>query len=206
MLVFIDGENFRQLLVSTLEKENLIQKNKPFKIDLLGLFKEILDRKNIKIRYYLSQIKLPKGHTPAPEIQRQVNSIRTYMRKWSINLNSPKIEVIKAGSLKVKEAKPCSKCGAINERLMEKGVDVRLAIDLFETSLNKNIKEIAVASSDTDICPAYHKIQKRGTKINYICFQSFRNMAVSSATNRTLCITQEILKKYLKQPLTPKQK
>lgn len=200
MIVFIDGENFRQLLVGVLEKEKLVQKNEPFRIDLVGLFKEVLSCKNIKIKYYLSQIKLPKGHTPAPYIQKQVDSIRTYMRKWNINLKNPDIKIIKAGNLKVKEAKPCSKCGATNERLMEKGVDVRLAIDIFKASLNKNLKQIAVVSSDTDICPAYHEAKKRGVKINYICFEPFRNKAVSASANTTIIITSEILKKYLTLP------
>ncbi len=148
MLVFIDGENFRQLLVATLEKEKVISKTTPFKIDLVGLFKELLKTNNIRIKYYLSQIKLAKGHTPTPEIQKQVNSIRIYMRKWSTNLNSPNIKII-------------------------------------------------VVSSDADLCPAYHKIKKHNTKISYICFPTFRNMAVSASTDKTILIPTELLKKYI---------
>ncbi len=51
MLVFIDGENFRQLLVATLEKEKVISKTTPFKINLVGLFKELLKTNNTKINY-----------------------------------------------------------------------------------------------------------------------------------------------------------
>ena len=82
------------------------------------------------------------------------------MRKWVADLSNQGIVYIKAGSLKIKESKPCYSCKARQEHLQEKGVDVRLALDIFETSLDKEYKEIAVVSSDTDICPVYHKIKQ----------------------------------------------
>ena len=112
------------------------------------------------------------------------------------------IEYIKAGNLKVKADKPCPNCKNIQDRLQEKGVDVRLALDIFEASLenkNKN-KEIVVISSDTDLCPVYHKIKKYGVHIKYVCFATRLNRAIAAATDEIISITPEKAVKFLKKP------
>ncbi|MBQ6321050.1 hypothetical protein IJI17_02420 [Candidatus Saccharibacteria bacterium] len=51
-------------------------------------------------------------------------------------------------------------------------------------------------TSDTDICPAYHKAKKCGVKIKYICFEGALNRGVAAATDETIKIPTDILKKY----------
>ena len=128
----------------------------------------------------------------------QITKIRNAQRKWVAQLVNQGINYIKAGSLKVKSGKPCWSCKANQEHLQEKGVDVRLSLDILEESINKNVKTIVVVSSDTDICPAYHKMKKYGTDVKYVCFASSLNRAVSAATYETITITSEKAIEYLK--------
>ena len=160
MIIFIDGENFRQRLTDCLVEAGIVKKNQGFSYDVRGLLSELLSEDNLEIRYYASEIRTPSGYTPTPRVQRQIKNIRESMRKWVAGLVNQGIVYIKAGNLKVKESKSCYKCGVKQEHLQEKGVDVRLALDIFEQSLGKKCKEIAVVSSDTDICPVYHKIKR----------------------------------------------
>ena len=197
MFVFIDGENFRQRLADVLEKEGLIQHGQYFNYDLRGLLVDLLGDNNLNIRYYSSEIRMPVGYVPSEDVRKRIEFIRNNTRRWVARLKNQDVEYVKAGNLKVKSGKQCRKCGAIQDQLQEKGVDVRLALDILEFSMSEDVKEIAVVSSDTDICPAYHKIEKYGVKVKYICFASALNRAVSAATNETITITGQKAKEYL---------
>lgn len=198
MIVFIDGENFRQRLADCLLTSGKIKKNENFKYDIAGLLREVLDLEDLEIRYYTSEIRMPVGYTPVKRVQKQITNIRDNMRKWVADIKNQGIDYIKAGNLKVKESKPCYKCHAKQEHLQEKGVDVRISLDIFEASLDKKTEEIAVFSSDTDLCPAYHKAKQHGTAIKYLCFAPYLNRAVSAATSETITITTNTAAKFLK--------
>ena len=130
---------------------------------------------------------------------KQLNKIKDKNRRWVPMLKREGMEYIKAGNLKVKEGKTCHNCRARNEILQEKGVDVRIALDIFESSIDKTCKELAVVSSDTDLCPSYHKTKAHNTKIIYICFASKVNRAVSAVCDETITISTSKVKKYYKE-------
>ncbi len=198
MVVFIDGENFRQNLAQILfEAGEITDKNEFFRFNIPGLLTELLGHDNLTIRYYASEIKMPKGYIPSDNILKQVQRIKERMRKWVAMLRTQDINYIKAGNLKVKEGKNCWRCGTANEILQEKGVDVRMALDIYEESLLDNCTKIAVISSDTDICPAYHKAKKQGVELKYICFANHVNLGAAAACDETITITQQMATKYL---------
>lgn len=198
MIVFIDGENFRQNLASILVEEKAIKdKDAVFEYDIFGLLKDVLGTDDLGIRYYASAIKMPRGYTPTRRILNQLAKIREKTRKWVSMLETQGISYIKAGNLKVKEGRVCSKCGATNEILQEKGVDVRLALDIFEASLDKGIERVAIVSSDTDLCPTYHKAKAHKTKLTYICFASRVNRAVAAVCDEIITITATKAKEWI---------
>ena len=201
LTVFIDGENFRQNLSKLLAEAGIISdKDDIFRYDIRGLLSDVLSDVELDIRYYASEIKTPKGYTPTKNIQKQLTKIKEKMRRWVAGIKNQDIIYIKAGNLKVKEGKDCYKCGAKTEILQEKGVDVRLALDIFESSLDKGNHEIAIFSSDTDLCPALHKAKFHGAKIKYICFASRVNRAVSAVCDETITITSQKLAEYFGVP------
>lgn len=199
--VFVDGENFRQRLTEILEDLGLVKSGASYSYDVAGLIKDVLGRDDAEILYYASEIKTPVGYTPSIPIKRRITKIKANMRRWVADLSNQGVKYIKAGNLKVKEGRPCTKCHAKQEHLQEKGVDVRLALDVFEWSLDETNREIIVVSSDTDICPVYHKIKKRnaGISIKYLCFATSVNRAVSAATDETITIPTAKVQKFLKK-------
>ena len=201
MLVFIDGENFRQNLITILGKAGIYTKSDDLRYDLVGLLKDVLGTEELDVRYYSSVARPPVGYEPSKIIRRQLDRIQERKRKWATQLIRQGIKCVRAGSLKVKEAKPCPNCFYSGERLQEKGVDVRLAIDIFENALDESIEEIAVVSSDMDLCPVYHKAQEHSTRIKYVCFETSVNKAVSSATNDTIIIPIAKVIEFSKNPI-----
>ncbi len=198
MIIFIDGENYRQNLSKALAEGGVIDdKDIPFKYDTAGLLRDILGQDVLDIRYYASEIKTPRGYTPSEHILKQMAIIKEKTRRWVADLKNQEINYIKAGNLKVKEGKECRNCKVKSEVLQEKGVDVRLALDIFKASLENETNEIAVFSSDTDLCPALHEAKAHGTKIKYICFATRVNRAISAVCDETITITLPKLQKYL---------
>ena len=201
--VFIDGENFRQNLADVLLNQKLIKdKNEFFKVDVRALIEDIVGEKGIEITYYASAIKTSVAYEPSKEILRQINMIREKSRRWTALLKNQNIKYVKAGSLKVKEGKKCPYCHKTSDILQEKGVDVRVALDMFETAYSNNNQDIIVVSSDTDLCPTYHKIQrmKKNIRTVYVCFSEKVNRAVSAATTETITITPQKVKQYFIEP------
>ena len=199
-IVFVDGENFRQRVVELLCNQGVIaDKNAYFSLDVRGLIEDVLGINGVEINYYASEIKTPKGYTPSARVQRRVDGIKENSRRWVAMLKRQGINYIKAGNLKVKEGKECIHCHKTQEVLQEKGVDVRIALDMLELSYKtKNVSVVSV-SSDTDLCPSYHKIRKRKCKTTYVCFSDSVNRAVAAATDETITITPQKVMSYFQE-------
>ncbi len=197
MNVYIDGENFRKGITQLLQEEGVIKNSRELmNYPIRALLEDVLADSNLNIKYYSSKIKLPHGFAPTKEIINHVEVIKAFTRVWVPHLATQRIDYIKAGSLKVKTAKPCKKCGHAQEILQEKGVDVRIAADVFEDVFVGKEKIIVLMSSDTDLCPVLHKLRTQGAKIIYLCFAARTNRAVSAVAHETVAISTAKVKKY----------
>lgn len=197
MIVFVDGENFRQNLTKELIKKHLINNQDTiYKYDVMGLMREALMDDDVDIWYYASEVKMPRGYKPDAEIVEQMKKIEKKARRWVPMLEAQGIKYIRAGNLKPKMARPCRHCGKQEEIIQEKGVDVRMALDIFEQCLEPDCDEIAVMSSDVDLCPVYRKAHHHWTKVRYVCFADRINKAVNSACYKTMTISPAMVKKH----------
>lgn len=70
----------------------------------------------------------------------------------------------------------------------EKGVDVKVAVDMVSLSCDKKVKEVILGSSDSDLQPAIKEVRERGTNCVYLGFESQPNKGLTFTTNRTILI------------------
>jgi uncharacterized LabA/DUF88 family protein len=56
----------------------------------------------------------------------------------------------------------------------QKGVDMRIGIDIANLSANRSVERIALATNDTDCIPAMKHARRMGLQIVLICFPGFR--------------------------------
>jgi uncharacterized LabA/DUF88 family protein len=70
----------------------------------------------------------------------------------------------------------------------EKGVDVRIAVDMVCVACDKKAYEIILGSSDSDLQPAVSETRSRGVKCVYLGFESSPNKDLSYTTNRSILI------------------
>lgn len=203
MKVYIDGENLRHVLVNVFMEEGLIEHSDQItSFPVRKLLNDILDESKLDIYYYASKIKLPRGHKPSKEILSHADEIRQFTRRWVPRLAEQDIQYVKAGYLKVKDSRKCPKCGHIHEALQEKGVDVRIAVDIISDAYNKHPAQMALVSSDTDLIPALDKIKDREVKITYICFGESVNRAIAAVADETVTFSRRKLTQLFQQGRT----
>ena len=80
----------------------------------------------------------------------------------------------------------------------EKGVDVRIAIDLVSNACDKKIETVVLCSSDSDLQPAVKETKARGLKIIYLGFEINPNKGLMYTADRSIIIRNSEIVEALK--------
>jgi len=81
----------------------------------------------------------------------------------------------------------------------EKGVDVRIAVDLLVGAYENLYDTAILVSSDTDLLPAMAKVRQLGKKIEYVGFGHRPSFAMQAKANISRLIVASDVKKFLKK-------
>lgn len=186
--LFIDGENFLYKIEDTL-REAGIPKNKidTTSIDLASLITSALQDYDISKKYFYSaKLKLFE------ETRKKSLELIQKQRTLKTNLEKQGFEFILTGNVRPQKIKNRGKTTFV---FKEKGVDVRIAVDLVRLSCDKTIDTAILCSSDSDLQPAIAEVRKRGVKIIYLGFETHPNKGLTYTTNKTVLFrSHEILK------------
>lgn len=193
--LLIDGQNFLNYIRENLLREGKITKEEIGNIDwrnfdFKGLFDEVFKDFSINRKlFYLSKIvKYNETLEKSEKLIKRNRELKTYLIQQGF-------EVIVAGKVRGyfdEERKP---------HFHEKGVDVRIGVDMITFSLiDKVADRIILASSDSDIQPAIKIISKRGgTELVYLGFEISSNKGLAYTMNRKRLIRgQEVVRAYKK--------
>jgi len=90
-------------------------------------------------------------------------------------------------------------------RYFEKGVDVRLAVDIVTMAQTKQYDVGVVISSDTDLIPAIQAAQKLKRQIVYIGFEHQPSLALIRQADRSRLLTRKEAEYYLVKDLEVKR-
>ena len=85
----------------------------------------------------------------------------------------------------------------------EKGVDVRIAVDMVTMACDRRMELAIIASSDSDLQPAIKEIRNRGVQCLYLGFERSPNKGMTYTTNRTLLIRDAEGLRFAPAPLVP---
>jgi uncharacterized protein (TIGR00288 family) len=81
----------------------------------------------------------------------------------------------------------------------EKGVDVRIAIDILHGAVKNKYDECYLISSDTDIIPAIIDAKAEKKNIIYIGFEGAISHAMKANCSKTILITKKMIKECAKR-------
>ena len=178
-IIYIDGENFLFRVADVLINAGAIKsKDDIVALDCRYLFENALTADNPVIRYYGTRLKLINR---TPELKKKTTRIINARRKLASSLFKQKVEFVNSGRLKLRDGDKCKKCGRQDLHLQEKGVDVRIAVDIITES--RPGCELYLVSSDTDLLPAVERAKSQGSKIIYVGL--YNNLTTALAKNAT---------------------
>jgi uncharacterized LabA/DUF88 family protein len=180
-VLYIDGENLRHYIEDVLKKEGIGKNNASIlNVDLKTLFEKVL--KGIRVSrkiYYASKLRFHKN-TP-----RKSRSLIQKQRVLKTKLEKAGFEFVISGNIRAQVIRTNKKSRVI---FREKGVDVKIAVDLVAAACDKKTKRIIICSSDSDLQPAVKEIKDRGIEIIYLGFEINPNKGLIYTTNRTILI------------------
>jgi uncharacterized LabA/DUF88 family protein len=186
--LLIDGENLVHSIVRTLESHRLIHSRDDLKRIDTSILLQALPQPPTVIHYYTTRIhELPQSSS----LFKSVEKMRRWNSYWVPYLANQGVQFIKAGILKVRDTKTCVRCGHVAEVLLEKGVDVRLGVDI--VSLAEPATTLYVLSSDSDLIPAVLNARRRGARVIYVAIADAINHAISKSASETVVLSAERL-------------
>lgn len=179
-ILLIDGENFKgkmKAVFYTVGKDRPIWHGYDFK----GLFEKVLSGYNIQRKvFYFARI---KEHEDSKEKSKQLVQDQRLLKT---HLEKQGFEVILSG--RVRGQMEDSTNGKKVLIFKEKGVDVKIAVDMVSIACDKKAKEIILGSSDSDLQPAIQEVKDRKVRCLYLGFEAQPNKGLSYTTDRTILI------------------
>ena len=176
-ILFIDGENFLHKIEEVFKSEG-VAKNKISlaTISLDKLFSEPLKGLDISRKvFYVAKLHFN------PETKKKSEELIKFQRKLRNNLVNQGYEFVIAGN--VRALKVGSKI-----IFREKGVDVRIGVDLVSLACDGKLETAILGSSDSDLQPAIAELRKRDVKVVYLGFETNPNKGLTYTTNRTILL------------------
>lgn len=183
-LLFIDGENFIYKIEEVLNSKNIKKKDVDIaSIDFNTLFSNALKDFNLSKKIFYAA----KLHFHSETKIKSEELIKS-QRKLRNTLINQKFEFEMAGHVRGQK---------IGSKIIfrEKGVDVKIAVDLVALAADKKIKTAILCSSDSDLQPAVEEVRRRNVEIIYLGFEQNLNKGLMYTTNRTILLKNaEILR------------
>ncbi|OGG11353.1 hypothetical protein A2Z00_04640 [Candidatus Gottesmanbacteria bacterium RBG_13_45_10] len=177
--LFIDGENFTHKLEDALIQQGIEKKKiDSIHVDLKKLIALALPSEHItKSTFYAAKL-----HIHEASRAKSLKLIQE-QRILKTNLEKQGFAFVLAGNVRPQKVTVDGKSKTI---FREKGVDVRLAVDLISLSCDKAINRAIICSSDSDLQPAIAETRKRGVEVVYLGFEISPNKGLTFTTNRTV--------------------
>ena len=193
VIILIDGENFRFKVedILTLNKLN-INKIDFSRIELDKLINQVFnvfkDLEIVEKRYYSAKIHSVK------ETESKSKELISLQRRLKKNLENKGFEFVMAGNVRPQRIKVDGKEKII---FREKGVDVRIAVDMVVMALDKQVDTIILCSSDSDLQPAVKEVGSRKVEVIYLGFSQNPNKGLTYSTNQTVLFRNPEVIKFI---------
>ena len=177
-ILFIDGENFRHKVEDVVKEEGIDKNTIDFaSIDIQHLVKSVQKDFNIRTKlFYAARLKEYK------ETIKKSKELIAIQRRLKTNLEKQGFDFIIAGNVRAQ---------VIDGRtprtiFREKGVDVKIAVDLVSLACDRKMDTAIICSSDSDLQPAIAELKKRKIKVVYLGFQMNPNKGLTFTADETI--------------------
>ncbi|OGG05983.1 hypothetical protein A3D05_03350 [Candidatus Gottesmanbacteria bacterium RIFCSPHIGHO2_02_FULL_40_24] len=176
-ILCIDGENFLHKVEETLKEEGINRKQVDLAaIDFTTLFQDSLKGFTVTRKvFYAAKLHIH------PETQKKSEALIAQQRKLRNTAIAHGFEFILAGNVRAQKV-------GTKVVFREKGVDVKIAVDMVSASCNQHLKTAILCSSDSDLQPAVAELRSRKVEVVYLGFEANPNKGLTYTTNRTILL------------------
>ena len=174
-ILFIDGENFIHKLKSVLKTQN----SKKKQINLACIYFNKLFKKplgNLKVDRKIFYAGKLHRHPNTPKKSQQLIKFQRKLRNTLVNQG---FEFILGGNVRGQKV-------GRKTIFREKGVDVKIAVDLVSLACDKKLDTAIICSSDSDLQPAIKEARQRDVEVVYLGFEMKPNKGLTYTTSRTI--------------------
>ncbi len=190
-ILFIDWENLKKKLEVVFKKEG-VKKPNWNEYNFLELFNHVLEGIKIDRKiFYAAKLSIHLlTKEKSKELIEEQRLFKTYVEKQNF-------EFIFGG--RVRGNIITNQKGKESVLFKEKGVDVKMAVDMVNMACDGELKTAILASSDSDIQPAIKSLRKRSIECIYLGFEIEPNKGLIYTTSRTILIRNSEVLKFLSQ-------
>lgn len=183
-IILIDGENFSNKIEEVLKDESISVAsvdipNIKLKDLISKIFKPYKDISVKKINYYAAKLSV------YPPTEKKSLQLIDKQRRLKMNLENQGIQFVISGNVRPQEVKD-STGKILKVNFKEKGVDVKVAVDMVSMAYTKKYDTIILCSSDSDLQPAVAEARRMGIEVIYLGFSVDPNKGFMYTCNQSI--------------------
>lgn len=191
IILLVDWENFKRK-IGLVFKEIKQPRPQWHEYNFKGLFDKVLDGISIdRAVFYFAKIREHR------DTKKKSRELIEEQRLLKTSLEKQGFKVVLSGRVRGQ-----LEDGFFGKKILifkEKGVDVKIAVDMVSLACDKKVKEIILASSDSDLQPAISEVRNRLVKCVYLGFETQVNKGLSYTTNRTILIRDSEVLEFIQK-------
>lgn len=134
----------------------------------------------VEIRYYLGAINRERNNEKSEKMYANQQKLIGKLQQQKINITMGQL---------IKHP---------DKTYHEKGVDVRLAVEMIRFARENKYDTAYLISSDTDLVPAVEEVRALGKEVNYVGISKGQSFGLSKASNNVILLRTEEIEKFLK--------
>jgi uncharacterized LabA/DUF88 family protein len=183
--LYIDGENFLFKVKDVLKNAKLIKGKSDITRLKISHLKAILSREGAihKVQFYSARL---RRHDNSPSLLKKSEILIESQRQLKRYLTNDGVDFIISGNVRLQSFIAGTRRHPEKALFKEKGVDVRLAIDMLTDVCDKKVKTVFLASSDSDMVPAVREMQARKCRVIYVGFATNPNQGLIAVCDQSI--------------------
>jgi len=176
-IVFIDGSNFyHRLKYLTANRNDIVLLD----FDFIGFCKWLCkNNEMVEIRYYIGAVRRKKDNKKSETMY--ANQQRLFFKLQRYN-----VKIIQGQLIQHRD-----------KSYHEKGVDVRLAVEMIRLARQNKYDIAYLLSSDTDLVPAVEEVLSLNKKVKYVGATENQSFGLSKITKNYLILRPEDIQPFL---------
>jgi len=186
-IIFIDGNNFYYRLKDLISQNTEVLRLLDFDYQSFG--RKLTGKNTLKeIRYYIGSVKRQNGANKEKSEKLYANQQKLFAK-----LQRQNIPVILGNLIQHPD-----------KSYHEKGVDVRIAVEMIRLARENKYDTAYLLSSDTDLVPAVEEVKSFNKRVVYVGMSKGQSFGLTKASNDTILLRIEDILPHIPKTLLDK--